>query len=1628
MKKIAFFLLIFTSCLAFSIEEFGVYFPSHIGNSNIEQTIVKIKEMGFNAIILPATDEFVEDGKSVAFFPNSVLPLAEGVEENYFENVIKIAHQKGLKVYAWINMPNEYFLSLHPDWISILSNGKPSDYYNSNDYFQRIIPPARVIKEDEYKNLLASLIDQLVSYNIDGIDLNDNFQWAEYYIENQDLTLYSSFDNFSVEAFESDTGINVEGNSPEEKADYIFNNEEIYNSWLEWRANQVNRLLEFIKNRIVKSGKSIPFRPHLLADKWALEDYGIDYQEACKIADIPYTMILVDSNEHNLEKYNELIFLIKQVSAKKIACSTYLYDIESNSNEELLKRILLFDSLNINSLNLFNLNEIEEKNLFNTVKYAISRANTLSKNKTLSSRMGVHIVGLEGEDSQTIDNTLKKASLSGAKWVRIGAIWDMLNPEKDKFNFENEDLLINTLKKYNLNPLIAVAWCPKWVSSNPNAPDYYFYAPTDEKIGDYQSPFSEGSGYDYLYLFAKTLAERYKDSVFYYELWNEEDTDFLKSVNSSDTSAEYAKMLFYFYHGIKDGNPDAKVLIGGLAQDINSINSHPNYLEKLLRNTNYPAFNNFDILNIHTNYKTPSQIVNQIEMNKNILKDYGNKPLWITETCYSSEKIWQNGEFKQGEEGLVNYLKKTIPLELGLTDGVVFWTPFADYPENIENCPEKYSGIVYKNLKEKNLFYLFKNIANSKPHTFVIPHIAEKNWHTTAKIFNESGKECYLTLKKYESGKLKIEKPILINPLEAITLTNNEFGKNGFVLVNSFSNSIHINLSFRYKDTKSVSSFNLNEKSNSKWIIPVKQPDWFDWSGIAIANHLNEKINLNITAYKNGEKISEFNTTLNPYSKFVSTLKNIFLNDTIPDFLIVSSNREIYSPIFISGNNSQTRHLFLKGQLMASGTFYLNHIAEENWETSVELINPSNYETKIILTGKRESKTITIPPYSKIALKSGSELDFSSLYKIESNNAIMLTLYYRFKGRQSICAFPIKPDNLSKHFLINNKFENWFDWSGLAIANFNSFPVKIYLSAYKGKEKVGDNLFELNQFSKNVKLVSNFIQGLTPENFDKIELKSNYPIPAPIIISGNNEQDRHTFFNGEKLKSKRFPQIANYFLGDVNESDITPLSQMDLIVLDMETGNAKQDILKSIKKINPEIKILGYMTAEEIETDSPLYDENSLRYKLWQNIKDSWWLKNCNGEHIVFWEDTWMLNCSSLCPEVNGKKWNTTFAEFIVNNVLSCKLWDGFYVDNCWDNISWIDECIDINGDSIGDNTELIDNSWKDGMDEMLARFNSLTSNSLFMGNGGYAFYKYLNGALIEEFTEWDNWYNEVNTYRKLCNLMKKPVLNTINACGGENDLKKMRFGLASALISDGYYSYDAGSQTHSEHWIYPEYLIDLGVPLDDGEIVIENPVLTNDFENNSWETNEFGEITENGIDGKSILADSTNSTDEWNEFLFSPSNSLTPENEIIVKFDYKILEKQENTEFYFVIRSKSQSENYDLNIDKYFGKNSPILKTSTFKTSCKLKNANDYQIVFGIKNRGKTLIDNIKVYSDTNTMYSIRYFENGVAICNNSQKTLNLPLNGMYKTIDSLTNQKGKANSTVSIPPKEGIILLKAP
>lgn len=316
------------------------------------------------------------------------------------------------------------------------------------------------------------------------------------------------------------------------------------------------------------------------------------------------------------------------------------------------------------------------------------------------------------------------------------------------------------------------------------------------------------------------------------------------------------------------------------------------------------------------------------------------------------------------------------------------------------------------------------------------------------------------------------------------------------------------------------------------------------------------------------------------------------------------------------------------------------------------------------------------------------------------------------------------------------------------------------------------------------------------------------------------------------------PKLYNHFIRwDVSDEQARELSKWDVVTLDMEVQHTSPNCFKIMRELNSDIKILAYITSEEITNDGLPIDY--LRQQLKNSIDERWWLKDRLGNKLSQWPGTQMLNMNS--------GWVDYLANFVSQKIMSSGFWDGIFYDNVWQDITWVNSNIDIYNKGSSQTVKEIDSLWQQGVKNLLTKTRNLIGyDKLIIYNGNGNYYTYADGKIFESFpTPWEggNWSTVMTKYHQAEISFNEPnysiILADTNNSGENYKYKKMRFGLTSTLMEDGYFAFDYGTQDHSQLWWYDEYNVNLGSALGTAKNLLnknfvqyEPGVWQRDFEN----------------------------------------------------------------------------------------------------------------------------------------------------------------------------------------------------
>jgi hypothetical protein len=330
----------------------------------------------------------------------------------------------------------------------------------------------------------------------------------------------------------------------------------------------------------------------------------------------------------------------------------------------------------------------------------------------------------------------------------------------------------------------------------------------------------------------------------------------------------------------------------------------------------------------------------------------------------------------------------------------------------------------------------------------------------------------------------------------------------------------------------------------------------------------------------------------------------------------------------------------------------------------------------------------------------------------------------------------------------------------------------------------------------------------------------------------------------------KFPRLANIYLhGAVNAADVPALARWDLLVLDSVWTDEQ---LAWIRTLNPDIKIFFYTCPYCIAVPVAPGDAwRRVNYD-YAESNDLWW-RNADRSIASDWPNVQMANMTDWCPRGPQGNWRSFLAWRIRWLMATRPSLDGVFFDNFWNARSWQQGNIvrldsDCNPthnpagcDGVMDSPALLDSLWNQACrglaSEVRAHFDLLDPQRppqrplAILANGASDYFPWLNGTMYEHFPSghanvdpWNphgyNWNHEMLDYpdgylaapfrpepynAQILNAEWRQVDATGNPIRDAEFERHKRFTFGSALLGDGFYSLDAGTN-HGALWWEPEY------------------------------------------------------------------------------------------------------------------------------------------------------------------------------------------------------------------------------
>lgn len=164
--------------------------------------------------------------------------------------------------------------------------------------------------------------------------------------------------------------------------------------------------------------------------------------------------------------------------------------------------------------------------------------------------LGVN-VDLSHLEPAQMEEVLAAASEGGFQWARQRFSWDLIEPKRGAYDWEVWDAIVSAADRHKLHLLAVLDGSPDWARSI-------------EDAGNSLAPPHEHRDFG---AFASAVASRYRESIDYYQVWDEPNIAPHWGVGSVDPAA-YARLLREATIQIREADPHAYLLLAALAPNI----------------------------------------------------------------------------------------------------------------------------------------------------------------------------------------------------------------------------------------------------------------------------------------------------------------------------------------------------------------------------------------------------------------------------------------------------------------------------------------------------------------------------------------------------------------------------------------------------------------------------------------------------------------------------------------------------------------------------------------------------------------------------------------------------------------------------------------------------------------------------------------------------------------------------------------------------------------------------------------------------------------------------------------------------------------------------------------------------
>ena len=541
--------------------------------------------------------------------------------------------------------------------------------------------------------------------------------------------------------------------------------------------------------------------------------------------------------------------------------------------------------------------------------------------------------------------------------------------------------------------------------------------------------------------------------------------------------------------------------------------------------------------------------------------------------------------------------------------------------------------------------------------------------------------------------------------------------------------------------------------------------------------------------------------------------------------------------------------------------------------------------------------------------------------------------------------------------------------------------------------------------------------------------------------------------------SSNFPRVANLWNNFATNPGADFVAGFDLHVVFGGANRASQ--VDAIRAANPKAKILLtiHATYGVPGVDSPATE---------------WWFSqpgdpdyNCllrdTGGNILlvaYWGHPMYNMTVPYC--------RTLLAQMSIDAFLSPDenrgadlAYDGLYWDRLHDTIDWLSPNIDSNLDGQPDAPSEVNAAYQAGIEDFLAQVRARLPHAILMGNdAGLIYAPWINGrnfetqvAALLDGSDLVTWSSVMQDYRTWAGsgvtprttfIASAPELLYSGKYGflhtsqmppamraeAAASYSRMRYGLATALMGDGLFSYDYGPDSHGDRWWYDEYGAPgavgstplptdtlpprgyLGQPVSALAMIDSLPHTIDQVVNGNFDNgldNWIGWVDPNTIGEAAFDVDATGGPDGSPAAHVVISHTSGADNVELRQLGLSTTSNHEYTVAFWGRSLVTQTINvhliWDLNPSKDTGFHVQATLTPEWQlfrlTDTALKTYSSLRLVFQLGSQtGEVWLDGIQFQEGVRGVWA-RSFEHGLAVINTSYVAQTVPLPGLYRKLN---------------------------